>query len=104
MCPLPASSTIADFDGDNKINYVNLPPADQTIDWDSTKLAAAVSDVAALGLTGCRFWARVVLNNTTGGMSVSSWSANWANVTTTAPIPARTSAGIYTITLPTTVS
>ena len=102
--PLPARSTIADFDGDNKINYATIPPANQATDWDNTKLAPGISDVVALGLTGCRFWCRVVLNTTTGGMSIPTWYANWTNVTSTAPVPSRVGTGNYTITLPSMVS
>lgn len=102
--PLPNRSTISTFDGDNKINNPNVPPANQATDWDNTKLAPAISDVAGMGLTAPRFWARLTLASTTGGLVLLNWQAVWGNVTTTTPVLARTGTGVFTITLPTVVS
>ena len=102
--PLPSRSTISTYDADNKINNANIPPANQQTDWDNTKLAPAISDVVALGLTAPRFWCRMTLAATTGALVLINWQANWGNVTTTTPILARTTTGVFTITLPTTVS
>ena len=102
--PLPARSVISDFDADNKINYATIPPANQQTDWDNTKLAPGISDVVALGLTGCRFWCRITLAASTGALVLNSWYANWQNVTTTLPVLAHTNTGAFTITLPTYVS
>lgn len=102
--PLPASSTIENFDGQNKVNNQGLPPANQSLDWNNPLLAAATSDVAALGQTGPRFWCRLTLAASTGSLVLLQWRSVWQNVTTTAPIPARTSTGLFTITLPNFVS
>lgn len=102
--PLPNRSTASIYDAVNKVNNYNIPPAVQQVDWDNTKLAPAISDVVALGLTGCRFWCRLTLAASTGGLVVPIWWANWSNVTTTAPIPSRTTTGQFLITLPASVS
>jgi hypothetical protein len=102
--PLPNRSTASLFDADNKINNANVPPAVQQTDWDNTKLAPAISDVAALGLTAPRFWARVTLAASTGALVLLAWEAVWKNVTTTTPTLARSSAGVFTVTVPTVVS
>lgn len=101
--PLPASSTISNFDGDNKVNGP-IPPAIQATDWDNPSLGRATSDVAGLGQCAPRFTARLTLASTTGGLSLVQWRAVWQNVTTTTPILARTGTGVFTITLPTFVS
>jgi hypothetical protein len=102
--PLPASSTISNFDGDNKVNNQNIPPANQTLDWDNTKLGAAMSDVAGMDQTCPRVIVRMTLASTTGAMVLNSWRAVWQNVTSTAPVIARSTTGVYTITFPTMVS
>lgn len=102
--PLPNRSTISTFDGDNKINSPNVPPANQATDWDNTKLAPAISDVAGLGLTAPRFWGILTCGASTGSLSMPAWQAVWKNVTPTVPVLARLGPGLYTITLPTIVS
>jgi hypothetical protein len=101
---LPNRSTASTFDAINKINNANIPPAVQATDWDNTKLGPGVGDIAALGLTAPRFWARITLAATTGALVLNSWQAVWANVTVTTPILARTTTGIFTVTLPSVVS
>ncbi len=105
---LPNRSTIATYNGAGKVNYALVPPANSVgannTDWDNPSLATCTSDVSALGQTACRFWARVQLATTTGGMSVLNWQSMWSNTPTSAPVPARTSSGLYTLTLPTLVS
>lgn len=102
--PLPNRSTASTFDAINKINNATIPPAVQATDWDNTKLAPAISDVAGLGLTAPRFWARMTLAASTGALVLLTWQAVWKNVTTTTPTLARTATGTFTITLPTVVS
>lgn len=101
---LPNRSTLSTFGGSGKLNYANVPPANPVTDFDNPSLAKALSDVAGLGLTSPRFWARITLSTTTGGLVLNNWKAVWQNVTTTTPILARSGTGIFTITLPTTVS
>lgn len=102
--PLPNRSTASTYDAINKINNPNFPPAVQSTDWDNTKLGPAISDVAALGATAPRFWAIFDVANTTGGLVLVNWQAQWKNVTPTSPVLARTGTGAYTLTLPTVVS
>lgn len=104
MTNLPARSTIQTFDGDTKVNDQNNPPAIQSLQWDNPSLGRAVSDVAALGLTGTRVWLRITLASTTGGLVIPVWWANWSNIQPVIqPIPTRLSQGSFTVTLPTTV-
>lgn len=102
--PLPSSSTIANFGGSGKIDNQSLPPANSSYDWSNPLLAACTSDVAGLGQTAPRVIVRLTLAATTGAMVLQSWRAVWQNVTTTAPVIARTSTGLYTVTLPTMCS
>ncbi len=51
-----------------------------------------------------RFWCRMTLGASTGALSILQWFANWSNVTTTSPVPAFVSTGVFTITLPTQVN
>lgn len=101
---LPKRATGSTYDGINKVNYASIPPANQTIDWDNPSLGSCVCDVAELGLPAARFWMRLTLAASTGGLSVLNWQAMWSNVTTTQPVPTRTSTGIFAVTLPTFVS
>lgn len=101
---LPNRSTAANYDAPNKINDQNQPPANQPLDWDNTKLGQCTADVAAVGLTSPRIWLRCTLAASTGALVVQNWWAQWANVSETAPIPSRTSTGVFTFTLPTMVS
>lgn len=102
--PLPNRSTASTYDAINKVNYNNVPPANQALDWDNTRLGPAIGDVAALGLTAPRFYCNFLVANTTGGLVLVSWQAVWKNVTTTTPTLARVGTGHYTVTLPSVVS
>jgi hypothetical protein len=101
---LPNRSSIVTFDGQNKINDQNQPPANQPLNWDNPSLGRCVSDVAALGLVSPRVWLRMTLSTSTGGLVlVSNWSV-WSNATSTLPVLGRTTTGVFTVTLPTEVS
>lgn len=106
--PLPSRSAASSFNALGKADSQNLPPANSTgpgnTDWQNVPLSQAIGDVAALGLTATRFWARITLNSTTGTLSLLNWWALWSNATTTTPVLARTGTGVFTVTLPTTVS
>lgn len=102
--PLPSRSSGSTFGALNKLNNTNIPPANPVTDWDNTQLAPGICDIAALGQTAPRFFARLTLAATTGALVLLNWKAVWGNVTTTTPVLGRTSQGIFTITLPTTIS
>ena len=105
---LPNRATGATYNCLGKVDYAQVPPANSVgvnnTDWSNPMLAGGISDIAALGQTACRFWARVQLATTTGGLSVLNWESMWSNTPTSAPVPSRTSSGLYTLTLPTLVS
>src|SRR5580698_805578 len=102
--PLPARSTITSFGGEGKIDSLNLPPANSQVDWSNPLLAACTSDVSGMGQVSPRFWCRLVLAATTGGLSIPNWEAVWINATATLPVAAHSTTGVFTITLPTFVS
>jgi hypothetical protein len=104
MASLPDIETISSLGGFAKKNYQNLPPANPITDFDNTLLGAALGDVAELTQTAPRVIIQMTLASTTGGLVLNNWFANWKNVTPTVPVLRRTSAGIFTITLPSTVS
>jgi hypothetical protein len=101
--PLPNRQTIETYDGQTKINGL-IPPSVQSTDWDNPSLATCTSDVAALGQTAPRFLCRIQLASTTGALVLTTWFAQWGNVTPQTPVLARTGTGVFTITLPTVVS
>lgn len=101
---LPQSSDASNYDALNKVNDQQLPPTDHTLDWDNPSLASAVCDVAGMTQVSDRFWCRLTLAASTGALTLVEWHAVWDNVTTTAPILARSTTGVFTITLPTMVS
>jgi hypothetical protein len=104
MTALPNSSNINTYGAQTKINYQNLPPADPTTDWDNTLLAPGLCDVANMTLTSPRFQISLTLAASTGALVINNWFSVWQNATNTAPIIAQTSTGIFTITLPLSVS
>jgi len=101
---LPNSSVLSTYGASAKVNYQNLPPSDQTVSWDNTKLAPAIGDVAGLTLTAPRFICQFTLANSTGSLVLNNWFSVWKNATPTTPILTRTGTGLFTITLPVNVS
>jgi len=100
---LPSRPTIETYDGQNKINGP-IYPANQTRDWNNPLLAACTSDVSAMAQTAPRFWARMTLATSTGGLVLNSWQSNWIIATPTLPVLSRTATGIFTIAVPGVVS
>lgn len=101
---LPQYSDASNYDAKSKVNDQNLPPVDHTIDWDNPSLASAVCDVAGITQTVPRFRCRLTLAASTGALALISWKAVWGNATITPPVLARSTTGVFTITLPTTVA
>lgn len=101
---LPNSSNINTVGASGKVNYQNLPPSDLTTDWDNTTLGPAVTDIANSSLTAPRFQINFTLAASTGALVLNNWYAVWQNATSTAPILAQTTTGVFTITLPASVS
>ena len=98
---LPARSSATNYDANNKQNDLNNPPAVQSLQWDNTKLAQAIADMAECGYVAPRFWCNFTTSATTPVLV--NWFANWSIATPIAPILSRTSTGIYVITAPTQV-
>jgi hypothetical protein len=101
---LPSRSTGASYDALGKINDQNNPPANDQLQWNNPSLARGICDVAALGLVSPRFTCRFTTAITTGGLVLLTTWANWSNVTLTLPKLARSDFGVFTITVPPTVS
>jgi hypothetical protein len=104
MSYLPDKDTGATYQALAKQNYINLPPANAEWDWDNTLIAPMMCNVAGLGLSAPRAGFRLMLASSTAGMTLLSWNAVWQNCTPTTPIIARTGAGVFTVTFPTSVS
>lgn len=101
---LPLSSNINTVGASGKVNYQGLPPSDLTTAWDNTTLAPAIADIANASLTDIRLILQVTLATSTGAMVLNNWWAVWQNATATTPILSRTTTGIFTFTMPVTVS
>lgn len=103
---LPNNTSAQDLDTITKVDNVNNPPVSgpNTSDISWNNLGVLLSNVPALGLTADRFWCQFTAASTTGGLVLLNWRAVWQNATPTSPVLSRTSTGIFTITLPTSVS
>ena len=101
---LPNSSTISSVGAYGKIDNQNLPPANPTISWSNVLLAPAITDVANASNTNPRAMVRLTLAATTGALVLNNWFAVWMSATTTTPVIARTTTGVFTVTFPVNVS
>ena len=104
MPGLPDNANIQTYNGFAKVNYQALPPSNPLTDWDNPSLGQCTSDVAGLTQTGCRFMVQMTLAATTGALVLVQYQAVWKNATSTLPVLARTTTGVFTITNPTLVS
>ncbi len=97
---MPDADTIDTFGG---AKNDDLPVEDPTTDRSAEGMNAALEDVAQLTQTGCRAWARIVLDSTTPALAnVNGSGAGWGNGTP--PTPAKTGTGTFTVTWPATVT
>ena len=100
--PLPDVDDYTATFGGSKQNYA--PVEDITTDEDAATRNQYVADVAMMTATCTRSWVEFLAAATTGGMSVTAHQAVWGNAIGVIPTLSRTSAGIYVITWPATVT
>lgn len=100
--PLPDISSIDDFGG-AKANYA--PVTDPTTDEDAADRNRYACDVAMMGHTAPRGFVRFVAVNGAAPTdpASSAHDALWGSDVTVKPVVARSSEGVWTVTLPTTV-
>ena len=101
--PLPDISSLDDFGGP-KANYA--PVTDPTTDEDAKHRNRYACDVAMMGHTAIRGWVRFVAAN---GAAPSDPASNvhdalWGSSVGVKPVVARTGEGVWTVTMPTSVS
>lgn len=80
------------------------PVEDPTTDLDAAQDNKQRCDVAMMTHTAPRAWARFTAAATTGAMVLVAHDAHWGNTAPVAPVLARSSAGIFTLTFPTSVN
>ena len=81
------------------------PVANPNTDQDAAAGNQEASDTAGMTRTTTRAWLRFVTAASTGAMSLTSWDAVYGEViSNAAPTLARTSPGVFTVTLPATVT
>ncbi len=96
---LPAIYTLSTYGG-AMANYA--PVEDPTTDRDATAANQAYASAAAATHTTPRAWARFTAAASTGAMVLVAHDAVWG--TSVPPTLARTSAGIFTVTWPATIT
>jgi hypothetical protein len=87
-----------------KQNYQALPPSNPLTDQDNTLISPGFVDIANLGQTCPQVVIGFTSATTTGGLVLTYYGALWINATSTLPVMVRTGTGVYTFTLPATVS
>lgn len=101
---LPSRDSLSTFGGTPGAGLVDFsPPIDPTTDLPAAGLNQALSDVAMMTRTAVRAWARFTPAGTGTPVLVNHW-ALWGNSSGVAPVVARTTTGIYTVTWPATVT
>lgn len=98
--PLPDVDDI-DTLGGSKTNFSEVE--DPTTDLDAEEHNVAINDLAMLTHVSTRAWAKITLAATTGAMTLDDHDAMWGDTVGVAPVQARSSGGVYTLTYPTTV-
>ena len=95
----PDVDTIDNYGG----ALVNVAPVeDPTTDRDAGAMNSALESVAQMTHTAARAWCRVVLGTSAALAAANGNDAGWG--TTTPPVPAHSTTGVYTITWPATVT
>jgi|ERR1017187_2365495 hypothetical protein len=101
---LPNIDTGSTYGALAKVNYSAVPPANPQYDWSNPLLAPAICNVAGITQTIDRVQVQMTLAASTGALVLNQWYAVWKNVTTTAPVLARTTTGVFTVRMPSMVS
>jgi hypothetical protein len=97
---LPNVASIASYDGP-KNDYSAV--IDSTTDRSAAGANPERGDVAGMTHTAWRAWAHLTLLSSGGTPILVAHDETWNNSLNAAPTLARTSAGVYTLTYPTTV-
>jgi hypothetical protein len=97
---LPAVDSLALYGGALN-NY--RAPVDPTTDRDAAAMNKALASIAMMSHTAPRAYAKISTAATTGTMVLLDHDAVWGDSPGVAPVLARTSQGIFTVTWPTTV-
>ena len=98
--PLPDIDDYNATFGGSKVNYA--PVEDVTTDEDAAVRNAYVADVAMMTPTAIRGWVRFTASAT--APVLVAHNANWGTGAGVAPVLARTGVGVFTITVPATVT
>jgi hypothetical protein len=98
--PLPSPTPLSAYGGALG-NYLGQGVVDPTTDLDAAAHNQAMSDLAAMTNTTVRAWC--VFTSTASPALVSHY-AMWGTGGGVAPVVARTSAGVYTVTWPSTIT
>jgi hypothetical protein len=77
--------------------------SDSSTDRPAAGTNPSYSDVAAMTHTAPRLWVRMTLLSAGTTPTLVGWDAVWNNGINAAPVLARSSAGVFTITVPATV-
>lgn len=102
MPNLPDIPTLADDLGGVMANYTDVE--DATTDLDAAFDNSSRCNVAMMAHCALRSWARITLAATTGALVLAAHDAMWGNTLLVAPVLARSSQGIFTLTYPETVT
>ena len=99
--PLTKAASISTYGGAKK-DY--SAPIDSTTDRTAAGVNPAYGDVAAMSHTDFRAWAHLTLYANTGAVpTIVAHDEKWNNGQNAAPVVARVSPGVFTLTYPTTV-
>jgi hypothetical protein len=103
---LPAKQDGSSYLGSviGKVNYQALPPSNPLTDQDNTLISPSFVDVANLGQSCPQVVIGFTSAASTGAMVLTYYSSLWVNATVTLPILDRTGTGVFTFTVPATVS
>jgi len=99
--PLPDIDALTSLGG-TLVNYA--PVEDATTDLDAGADNKARNNVAMMTHTVIRAWARFTTAASTGALVLVAHDALWGNLPGVAPTLARSSAGTFTLTYPTSVN
>jgi hypothetical protein len=97
---LPNRDSLSTFGGTLGAGYTDFSaPIDPTTDLPAASLNQALADVAAMTRTAVRAWARFTPAGSSTPVLVNHW-ALWGTGSPVAPVVARTTTGIFTVTWP----
>lgn len=97
---LPGIDDIDDLGG---VKENEAPIEDITRELDAAHINKLEANVAMATRTQPRAWARLTLAATTGAMVLESHMAVWGSASGDAPVVARSTTGVFTVTWPTDV-